>query len=342
MAGCTELACCIVSLWLLAQPARCEPQPATDIVQEPEPEPEAEYAAAAFVTDIPAVVPLGDANWTLILSGEWMLQFHAPWCPACKQIQADWEHLGQSRGELGIHVGKIDVTREPGLSGRFFVTTLPTIYHAKEGVFRKYHGARMLEDFQRFIKEKKWEAVESISGWKCPSSLAMSGMASLFRLSVWIRQMHGYLTETLGIPVWGSYIIFAVATLVAGLILGLILVLIADCICPPKRQQKSEVMEITEDGNEEGNEKDEGNGEDEDDEEDSDEPEKKEQDVPEWGAHESEPEQEKNGLSDKASGDESALEDDFENGQDEGNLDQQPSESEPDRVVRKRILKEDC
>ncbi|XP_067845533.1 thioredoxin-related transmembrane protein 4 [Heptranchias perlo] len=314
MAGSAERASWILSLCLLlAESARCETQ-------------EGDWAAD------PTVEPLGDTNWTLILSGEWMLQFHAPWCPACKQIQADWEQLGNSREELGIHVGKIDVTREPGLSGRFFVTTLPTIYHAKEGVFRKYHGARMLEDFQSFIKEKKWEAVESISGWKSPSSIVMSGMASLFRLSVWIRQMHSYLTETLGIPVWGSYIIFAVATLLAGLILGLILVLTADCICPPKRQRQFEVTEIIE----------EENGDDEDDDDEgSEEPEKKEPDVPDWGAHGSEAVEERNGLSDKGSGDESAIEDDFENDQQEGNFDQQPSDNEADGVVRKRILKED-
>uniref|UniRef100_A0A4W3GPW5 Thioredoxin-related transmembrane protein 4-like n=1 Tax=Callorhinchus milii TaxID=7868 RepID=A0A4W3GPW5_CALMI len=169
------------------------------------------------------------------------LRSHAPWCPACQQIQADWEKLGKLSETIGIRVGKVDVTREPGLSGRFFVTTLPTIYHAKDGVFRKYHGSRVLQDFQSFVTEKKWETLESISGWKSPSSFAMSGMAGLFRLSVWIRVIHSYLTETLGIPVWGSYIAFAMVTLLAGLILGLILVLIADCLCPTKSKYKSQV-----------------------------------------------------------------------------------------------------
>ncbi|XP_041038653.1 thioredoxin-related transmembrane protein 4 [Carcharodon carcharias] len=293
--------CWLLLLLLLAGSARCGPEPES----ESEPEPEA--------TPNPAVEHLGDTNWTLILSGEWMLQFHAPWCPACKQIQADWEYLGKSHEELRIRVGKIDVTQEPGLSGRFFVTTLPTIYHAKEGIFRKYHGARTLEDFQSFIKEKKWEAVESISGWKSPSSIVMSGMAGLFRLSVWIRQMHSYLTETLGIPAWGSYIIFAVTTLVAGLLLGLILVLIADCICPPKRQ-KYQITEVVE-------------GE----EEDSEELEKREQDAPDWESHWSGAEDEQNDLSAKASGEESAFEDD-----------QQPSDSETDGGLRKRLINEDC
>ena len=37
-----------------------------------------------------------------------------------------------------------------------------------------------------------------------------------------LQHCHGYLTENVGIPVWGSYAIFALATLFSGLILGLV------------------------------------------------------------------------------------------------------------------------
>ncbi|NXV98676.1 TMX1 protein, partial [Calonectris borealis] len=50
----------------------------------------------------------------------------------------------------------------------------------------------------------------------------MSSMSALFQLSMWIRHCHGYLTENVGIPVWGSYAVFALATLFSGLILGLV------------------------------------------------------------------------------------------------------------------------
>nr|XP_006136075.1 thioredoxin-related transmembrane protein 4 [Pelodiscus sinensis] len=130
--------------------------------------------------------------------------------------------------------------RYTSLSGRFFVTTLPTIYHAKDGVFRRYRGSRTLEDLRGYILERKWEVVEPVPGWKSPSSIMMHGMAGLFHLSGWIRHIHSYFTGTLGIPVWGSYAIFILATLLIGLILGLILVLIADCLCPPKPRYRAE------------------------------------------------------------------------------------------------------
>ncbi|NWX74589.1 TMX4 protein, partial [Alca torda] len=164
---------------------------------------------------------LGGSNWSLVLQGQWMLEFYAPWCAACQQIELAWENFAKESEHLGITVGKVDVTQEPGLSGRFFVTTLPTIYHANDGVFRRYRGSRTLEDLQVYVLERKWKAVEPVAGWRSPSSIMMHGMAGLFHLSGWIRQIHSYLTGTLGIHVWISYAIFFLATLLIGLFLGL-------------------------------------------------------------------------------------------------------------------------
>ncbi|XP_029878294.1 thioredoxin-related transmembrane protein 4 isoform X2 [Aquila chrysaetos chrysaetos] len=152
---------------------------------------------------------LGGSNWSLVLQGQWMLEFYAPWCPACQQIELTWESFAKESERLDITVGKVDVTQEPGLSGRFFVTTLPTIYHANDGIFRRYRGSRTLEDLQGYVLERKWEAVEPVAGWKSPSSIVMHGMAGLFHLSGWIR----------------------------------ILVLISDCLCPSKSRYRAEASE---------------------------------------------------------------------------------------------------
>uniref|UniRef100_A0A673GCR7 Thioredoxin-related transmembrane protein 1-like n=1 Tax=Sinocyclocheilus rhinocerous TaxID=307959 RepID=A0A673GCR7_9TELE len=196
-------------------------------------------------TDASDVLTVTDANWTLILQGEWMIKFYAPWCPACQHLQTDWESLGRQSESLGISVGRVDVTQQPGLSGRFLVTTLPTIFHAKDGNFRKYVSSRTIEDIQAYVEQKKWAMVEPVPGWKSPSSLLMSGMANLFRLSVCIRQIHTYLTNTLGIPSWGSYMIFA--------IIIQMLVLIADCIWPsrPKHREDKTVVIVKEEVSEE-------------------------------------------------------------------------------------------
>ncbi|NP_001158871.1 thioredoxin-related transmembrane protein 1 precursor [Salmo salar] len=190
-----------------------------------------------------------DGNWEDILAGEWMIEFFAPWCPACQQLQPMWNEFADWGEDMGVNIAKVDVTEQPGLSGRFIITSLPTIYHCKDGVFRRYQGARTKDDFLSFIDEKKWQGIEPVSSWFGPSSFMMNTMSALFKLSMFIRRCHNYLTEQLGIPVWGSYIIFGLATLFSGLALGLILVFIADFVFPSRRfnspnyYQKKQTME---------------------------------------------------------------------------------------------------
>ncbi|KAM6144382.1 thioredoxin-related transmembrane protein 4 [Erethizon dorsatum] len=189
------------------------------------------------------VQPMTASNWTLVMEGEWMLKFYAPWCPSCQQTDSEWETFAKNGETLQISVGKVDVIQEPGLSGRFFVTTLPAFFHAKDGIFRRYRGPGIFEDLQNYILEKKWQSVEPLTGWKSPASLTMSGMAGLFSISGKIWHLHNYFTVTLGIPAWCSYVFFIIATLIFGLLMGLVLVVISECFYVPLPRNLSEHSE---------------------------------------------------------------------------------------------------
>lgn len=52
----------------------------------------------------------------------------ARWCPACKDLAKSWNSFAEWSKDLSVNVAEIDVTENPGLSGRFLVTALPTIY----------------------------------------------------------------------------------------------------------------------------------------------------------------------------------------------------------------------
>jgi len=53
----------------------------------------------------------------------------APWCPACRAFQATWDDFAKKWSrDLDVHIATIDVTQNPGLSGRFLITALPSIY----------------------------------------------------------------------------------------------------------------------------------------------------------------------------------------------------------------------
>uniref|UniRef100_H3C309 Thioredoxin-related transmembrane protein 1 n=1 Tax=Tetraodon nigroviridis TaxID=99883 RepID=H3C309_TETNG len=174
-----------------------------------------------------------DSNWEEILTGEWMIEFYAPWCPACQQLQPVWKDFAEWGEDMGVNIAKVDVTEQPGLSGRFIITSLPTIYHCKDGVFRRYQGARTKDDFLSFVDEQKWKAVDPVSSWFGPSSFLPEGFVLITLSSLWHYELHD--RSSSGSPVWGSYVIFGLATLFSGLALGLLLVFIADFVFPSRR-----------------------------------------------------------------------------------------------------------
>ncbi|CAD6193821.1 unnamed protein product [Caenorhabditis auriculariae] len=178
------------------------------------------------------LVYLTEENWTDIMKGEWMLEFHAPWCPACKDLQKAWNAFADWSKDLGIKVGEVDVTVNPGLSGRFLVTALPTIYHVKDGVFRQYVGPRDKNDFISFIEDKKWRVIEAVPDYKHPNSRQMAVVAVFFKMSMAVRDLHNHLIEEKGVPSWASYGLFAGVTLALGCVLGFLIVLVIDQVFP--------------------------------------------------------------------------------------------------------------
>ncbi|XP_029653779.1 thioredoxin-related transmembrane protein 1, partial [Octopus sinensis] len=184
-------------------------------------------------------ISLTDDNWNQVLEGEWMIKFMAPWCPACQSFKDIWENYTSWAEDLNIHVAIVDVTQNPGLSGRFLVTSLPTIFHVKDGVFRYYQGPRILGDLISFIEDKRWQNVDPISWWFRPDSLMMSSLSLFFKAAMFIRSLYSTMTEVYGIPEWGCYVIFALATLLVGFLAGMLIVCCVDLLFPVSVQTLS-------------------------------------------------------------------------------------------------------
>ncbi|XP_059045847.1 thioredoxin-related transmembrane protein 1-like [Achroia grisella] len=198
------------------------------------------FLLSSFPCLISANRELDEENWKEILKGEWMVEFYAPWCPACNALAPAWKELSTRANQktLTVRTAAVDVTKSPGLSGRFVVTALPTIYHVKEGEFRQYKGPRDAEAMLSYVEQQRWKQSDPIPGWKAPDSFQMTVVAEFFKLSQALRSVHTMLMETYGLPTWGSYLIFAVATIFVGAILGLILVCVIDLLYPPRRSDK--------------------------------------------------------------------------------------------------------
>lgn len=195
---------------------------------------------SSFVlADQSKVINLNEENWHSILDKEWMIEFYAPWCPACKNLAPAWQKLGEWSNDIGIRTAKIDVTTSPALSGRFLVAALPTIFHVVNGEFRQYRGPRDADSLITFIEEQKWKDIEPISAWKHPDSIQMTIMSYFFKLSHYLKEVNNVMLVDYGMPPWLTYVLFAIVTILLGALLGLLLVSIIDLIFPSQSSRQS-------------------------------------------------------------------------------------------------------
>jgi len=198
----------------------------TPIVEEPLP-------------DGPIVIT--DNNWRQLDKGEWLIEFYAPWCPACRAMQPRWDQLARDVkefGEVRVRIAKCDVTDNPWLTGRMMIASLPSIFHIKEKEYRKYSGSRSSEELYDYLLKKKWQDTPVLEKWREPHGAAMTAMSGFYKLANVVQSVHDTMTITYGFPVWASYVIFGLLTLACGLTAGLVIVCCMDCLSTPTTPER--------------------------------------------------------------------------------------------------------
>merc|ERR1719193_2135303 len=182
-----------------------------------------------------------DHNWRQLDKGEWMIEFYAPWCPACRALQPRWDQLARdvkAFNEVRVRIAKCDVTDNPWLTGRMMIASLPSIFHIKEKEYRKYSGSRSSEELYDYLLKKKWQDTPVLEKWREPHGAAMTAMSGFYKLANVVQSVHDTMTITYGFPVWASYVIFGLLTLACGLTAGLVIVCCMDCLSTPTTPER--------------------------------------------------------------------------------------------------------
>jgi len=184
---------------------------------------------------------INDNNWRQLDKGEWLIEFYAPWCPACRSLQPRWDQLARdvkAFNEIRVRIAKCDVTSNPWLTGRMMIASLPTIFHIKDKEYRKYSGSRSAEDLYDYLLKKKWQDTPVLEKWREPHGAAMTAMSGFYKLANVVQSIHDTMTISYGFPVWASYVIFGLVTLACGLTAGLIIVCCMDCLSTPTTPER--------------------------------------------------------------------------------------------------------
>jgi thioredoxin domain-containing protein 5 len=85
-------------------------------------------------------------------SGDWFIEFYAPWCGHCQRLQPVWEQVA-SELKQEVNVAKVDVTTNDSLGRRFGIRGFPTLKFIRHGLVYDYKGDRSFEALVEFARQ---------------------------------------------------------------------------------------------------------------------------------------------------------------------------------------------
>jgi len=84
-------------------------------------------------------------------TGNWFVEFYAPWCGHCKNMEGEWEELAHElKGELSV--AKIDSTVNSATTRRFNISSFPTIKYLVHGKVYDYKGSRTVSPMREYVR----------------------------------------------------------------------------------------------------------------------------------------------------------------------------------------------
>ncbi|XP_046439075.1 probable protein disulfide-isomerase A4 [Daphnia pulex] len=114
---------------------------------------------------LPPVIELTSENFAKTINEAKLIlvQFYAPYCSHCKQMQPEYEAAARSLSEYGIPLAKVDGTAEKALADSFQITGYPQMRVFRKGRVFEYKGPREHRGIVDHMKELARPASKIVS-----------------------------------------------------------------------------------------------------------------------------------------------------------------------------------
>ncbi|KAJ8011111.1 hypothetical protein DPEC_G00054790 [Dallia pectoralis] len=95
----------------------------------------------------------------------WLIEFYAPWCTFCKQLDPVWYEIGAELKSMGspVNVGKVDADIHTSFAKEFRVTDYPAIKMWKDDLKYNYKGPRTKESIMDFVDRVSGPVVRALT-----------------------------------------------------------------------------------------------------------------------------------------------------------------------------------
>ncbi|KAF0687288.1 Aste57867_20954 [Aphanomyces stellatus] len=85
-------------------------------------------------------------------TGDWLVEFYAPWCGHCKSLAPVFEEVADElKGD--VNVAKVDVPANTALGQRFNIKGFPTILFFHKGAMYEYESTRTKGDLIEYARK---------------------------------------------------------------------------------------------------------------------------------------------------------------------------------------------